>query len=163
VTGALTWFVDHLIRRQLEVRVRVHRAMLVPREQPESEADAVTRTIKFEGIDADIVERLLLAGREGTLGEGIDAFFINIWNASPVRPIGITHVWIATEPETPVLARRPPQRLEADGQWETWIEVDQLPEGTSGVEHLARVKLTNGTVIESVPRDDAGTAGFIPG
>ena len=163
MTGALTWFVDHLIRRQLDVRIRVHRAMLLPRERPESEAGAVTRAIKFDGIDADIAERLLRAGKEGTLGGGIDAYFINVCNASPVRPVGVTHVWIATEPETPVLARRPPRRLEADGLWETWIEVDQLPEGTSGVEHLARVKLTNGAVIESVSRDDAGTAGFIPG
>jgi hypothetical protein len=152
-----------MIRRELDVQVRVHRAMLLPRQSESATASVLTRTVRFEGIDAEIVERLKRAVKEGTYGEGIDAYFINIWNASPVRPVGITHVWVATEPETPVLTRRPPERLEPDGQWETWIEVDQLPAETSGVEYLARVKLTSGAVIESVPREDVPAAGHIPG
>ncbi len=136
--GVVTWFLDHVIRRQTDVRVRVHRAVLL--RTPHSPS-----------------------GMTVTGQVGVDAYFINVLNASPVRAVGITHVWLATEPETHILTRAPPARLEPDSEWETWVEVDDLPAGTTGVERLARVRLTNGSVVESVPRDDVPAAGYVPG
>ena len=101
--------------------------------------------------------------QEGTIDLGTEAYFINVWNASPVRSVGVTHVWIATTPETPVMTRQPPTLLAPDAQWETWIEVDDLPAGAVDVEHSVRVKLTNGEVVVSVPRDDVPMTGYVPG
>ena len=162
--GLLTWLIDHLIRRKVNVRVRVHRANLLGSSQPGATASSTTTTTSAgSGLQLEIARRLYERARDGTLEQGLDAYFINVWNASPVRSVGVTHVWIATAPETPVMTRQPPALLAPDAQWETWIEVDQLPEGANDVEYLARVKLTNGSVVESVPREDVPAAGYVPG
>jgi len=72
-------------------------------------------------------------------------------------------VWVETSPQVHAMARVPPVRLDPDAQWETWIEVAHVPPGAGDVTRLARVKLTSGTVIHSVPRTDVPPAGFVPG
>ena len=163
--GLVTWLLDHVIRRKVDVRVRVHRASLLHGLSPGATATAstTTTTTSLTGMEAELADYVMQQARLGTLDENLEAYFINVWNASPVRSVGVTHVWIATVPETPVLTRRPPALLEPDAQWETWIEVDRLPAGLTDVEHLARVKLTNDAVVESVPREDVPVAGYVPG
>ena len=126
--GLGPWLLDELLRRQLDVRVRVHRA------------------------------NILLPG-----GRPSDAWFINVWNASPRRSIGITHVWLETNPQVHVTARVPPARLEPDAQWETWVKAADMPPGAGDVTRLARVKLTNGKVVHSGLRTDVPPAGLVPG
>lgn len=92
-----------------------------------------------------------------------EAWFVNVLNASPIRPAAITHVWLVTEPETPVLTRKPPSELSPGHEWETWILVADVPATTEDVHTLARVRLTTGDVIPSVPREDVPRAGFVPG
>jgi hypothetical protein len=86
-----------------------------------------------------------------------------VLNASPSRPVGITHVWIETTPPIHVTTRKPPDRLGPDQQWETWIELRDLPPDTGDVTTLARVQLATGAVIESVARHGVPPAGFVPG
>ncbi|SRR5437868_1888920 len=163
--GLVTWVLDHLIRRKIDVRVRVHRASLlhgVPHGATAA-SSTITTTSSLTGMEAELVDHVMHRARQGTLDENLEAYFINVWNASPVRSVGVTHVWIATVPETPVLTRQPPPLLEPDAQWETWIELDRLPSGLTDVEHLARVKLTNDAIVESVPREDVPVAGYVPG
>lgn len=92
-----------------------------------------------------------------------EAWFVNVLNASPSRTVGVTHVWIEATPRTYATARKPPSRLGPDEQWETWIEVADLPPDAGDVTTLARVQLTTGEVVESVPREDVPPVGHVPG
>ena len=90
-------------------------------------------------------------------------YFVNVFNPSLEREITVTHVWFACDPERHVLTRRLPVRIPTCAQWETWIEANALPFSPIRPEWLARVRLADDTVIESVPRDDVPAAGYVPG
>jgi hypothetical protein len=86
-----------------------------------------------------------------------------VYNASTSRAIVVTHIWFETSPRTHVIARRPPDRLEADAHWETWIEAAKLPLDCADPTRLARVKLSDGSTFESEPRTDVPSQGYVPG
>ena len=160
--GLVTWLVDHVIRRRIDVRVRVHRASLLQTGPAASvSTPAVTTTVQLSELQAEILDSVRERLGEGT--QSFDVYFINVWNASPARSVGVTHIWIATDPAIPVLTRQPPALLQPDTQWETWIDVDALPDDIVDVERLARIQLTNGQVVASLPREDVPTAGYVPG
>jgi hypothetical protein len=93
----------------------------------------------------------------------VEAWFLNIWNASPEASVQVTHVWIeASTGDIPALVKRLPVVIEPNRQWETWIEVGQVPAETDAL-RAARAQLADGTVIKSVPRKDVPPAGMVPG
>jgi hypothetical protein len=103
------------------------------------------------------IHRAAFVGRPAS-----DAWFLNIWNASPERSVQVTHVWIESSAgHIPALAKPLPAVIDPDRQWETWIEVARVPD--RDVFHAGRAQLADGTVISSGPRDDVPPAGMVPG
>lgn len=95
-------------------------------------------------------------------GQRADAYFLNVFNASPERDVQVTHVWIETEPKVVVMTKPLPVDVKAGRQWETFVEVAALPAGATGIERLGRVQLADGKVVESVARENVPPAGAIP-
>lgn len=91
--------------------------------------------------------------------------FINVFNGSPERDISVTHVSVEREGEyVAVLTKKLPAEIGAGREWETLIPAEQLPPGSDeDLLHAARVRLSNGSVIQSEPRTDVPPAGFVPG
>jgi len=95
----------------------------------------------------------------------VPAYFINVTNLFAARDIEITHVWFETEPRVHVMRTdRPlPARLRPFESWETWQDVDGLP---IAIRHdaftLARVRLSTGSVIESIKNINVPERGFVP-
>jgi hypothetical protein len=136
MSSLIAWAADHLLKRR-EQRIEVHLR----------------------------IHRANLHVLNGQPIRPTDCYFLNLWNASPERPVQVTHLWI----ETPgghlsVLTRPLPVTIAQQHQWETWIEVGQIPASTD-VERDARAKLADGRVIESEPRNpsDSPPAGAVPG
>lgn len=69
------------------------------------------------------------------------------------RPVTVTQVWLATAVRISVSTRPLPVTIGPGEQWETSIEIRELPPGTGGIERLARVALTDGRVISSKQGD----------
>ncbi len=134
MSSILTWVADKLLdRRQkrIDVQLRVHRALLT-----------------------------ILNGKP--LTQPIDAYFLNVWNASPERQVQITHVYVETPTgQLGVLTKPLPVTVAAQHEWETWLPIDEVPQGVD-VMHASRARLSNGTIIESVPRDSVPTSGAVP-
>ena len=91
-----------------------------------------------------------------------ECYFLNLFNASPERPVTITHVWIETDPSVPVMTKPLPVRIESGAQWETFVPVASVPQDAE-VECLGRAMLADGTVLKSSPRTNVPPAGFVPG
>jgi hypothetical protein len=135
MSNLVTWALDHLFarrRQRTEVHLRVHRALLTIRE-----------------------------GRP--LQRPIDCYFLNVWNASPEKSVQVTHVYVVAADGThvAVLTKPLPVLIGPMQEWETWIEVADVPSGTA-VEDAARARLSDGSIIESVPRTDVPPAGAVP-
>ena len=92
-------------------------------------------------------------------------YFVNVLNASPEREVTITHTWFATEPPVHFVnsARPLPVRIAPRDQWETWVPVGQVPAQPPEVYELARVRLADDSVVNSVERQDVPPAGMVPG
>jgi hypothetical protein len=110
----------------------------------------------------------VLCHRAFLFPSGPECYFINVTNLSLKRNAEITHVWM-TCPEDGVihvinLSRPLPYRLNPEGSWETWIEVNclQAPIRENAF-CLARVRLSNGKVLHSRKNTNVPSAGFIPG
>ena len=74
----------------------------------------------------------------------------------------ITHVYIETPTgQLGVLTKPLPVTVVAQHEWETFIPVDGVPQGVD-VAHATRARLSNGTTVESVPREDIPTSGAVP-
>jgi hypothetical protein len=71
-------------------------------------------------------------------------------------PVTVTEVWLQAALRISISTRPLPVTIGPGEQWETWIEQRELPPGTTGVEQLARVGLTDGQVISSEPGDARG-------
>jgi len=89
---------------------------------------------------------------------GPECFFINVANLSKDREVELTHVWFDCAPKVPVIQpdRMLPQRLKPDESWETWVEVDEIPNGvreTEDIYRLARIRLSTGKVIPTCRMD----------
>jgi hypothetical protein len=81
-----------------------------------------------------------------------DCYFIGLRNFADVEVL-VTQVWFDCEPRTFVdrRQRRLPKVLTPGEAWETWLEVDKLPEAVRGDAYgLARVRLATGTVLKGV-------------
>jgi hypothetical protein len=91
-----------------------------------------------------------------------ECYFLNLQNLSPEREITVTHVWIASEPPVHATAKQLPARLKPLAQWETWVPVASVPEGTDNVEHLGRARLGDDREVEAVPRTDVPPVGYVP-
>src|SRR5947209_19690541 len=86
------------------------------------------------------------------LPAGEVAYFIKVVNLSTTRDVEVTHVWVVTTPEVPVLnPNRPlPVRLRPDETWETWVPWQYLPPAIwSEVPRMVRVQLSNGSIVRS--------------
>jgi hypothetical protein len=73
-------------------------------------------------------------------------------NLSENREIEATHIWLESEPELHILnpKRQLPKRLKPDESWETWIELERIPEPIRNNPYdLFRVRLTSGEIINS--------------
>jgi hypothetical protein len=93
-------------------------------------------------------------------------YFINLTNLSENREIEVTHIWLESEPELYILnpRRRLPKRLKPDESWETWIEVERIPEFIrNNPYNLFRVKLTSGEIIKSAQNKNVPKMGSVPG
>ena len=100
------------------------------------------------------------------LSSGTDCYFINVTNRSPSRDAEVTHVWFACNPDIHVLNhQRPlPRRLRPEESWETWIEVNKFPDTIrENAFTFARVRLSNGRVINSKRNTNVPGEGYIPG
>jgi hypothetical protein len=84
---------------------------------------------------------------------GRDCYFIALRSLADVEVL-VTQVWFETEPRAFVdrRQRRLPKALAAGETWETWFEVDRLPEtAREQASGLARVRLASGTVLKAKP------------
>lgn len=117
----------------------------------------------------DTTERILkLRVHKGFfVNSPMECYFINAANLSPSRPLEVTHVWYEDEVHhIPIeLASRPlPIRLELDQTWETWIEVNSIPEKYRHDAHgKFRARISTGDVFESVLNSDVPPRGKVPG
>ena len=82
---------------------------------------------------------------------GRECYFIALRSAAEVDVL-VTQVWFECEPRAFVdrRQRRLPKVLAAGETWETWLEVDKLPEDVRDrARELARVRLASGTVLKA--------------
>jgi len=108
----------------------------------------------------------VLCHRAFFLPNGPECYFINVTNLSLQRDAEVTHVWIESGNEIPVLnlSRPLPRRLRPEESWETWIEVERLPIPVrEDAFKLARVRLSNGRIIKSKKNENVPIAGYVPG
>jgi hypothetical protein len=95
------------------------------------------------------VRRSLWEPAPGQLGR--DCYFIALRSVAEADVL-VTQVWFECEPRAFVdrRQRRLPKVLSAGEMWETWLEVDKLPESVRDRAHeLARVRLASGTVLRA--------------
>ena len=107
-----------------------------------------------------------LCHRAFFLPNGPECYFINVTNLSLQRDAEVTHVWIESGNEIPVLnlSRPLPRRLRPEETWETWIEVERLPIPVrEDAFKLARVRLSNGRIIKSKKNENVPIAGYVAG
>lgn len=81
---------------------------------------------------------------------GRDCWFISVTHVSGEENVEITAVWFECAPRRFVerRQRRLPVTLRPGESWDTWIEVEKLPEDVRDEAHaLARVRLATGTVL----------------
>lgn len=126
-----------------------------PREAPQSDASPVEpRKVR------------LTVHRAFFLRGGQECFFINATNLSRTREVELTHIWLELHSQIPVLhADRPlPKRLKPDESWETWIQVDTVPEQFHEIIYtLARARLSSGQIVSSEKNEGVPEEGAVPG
>jgi hypothetical protein len=120
------------------------------------------RRVKLTVHRAYAVAALAIIG--GTKIEaGGENYYITVTNASRDRDIVVTHVWIDSRPPVHVHDDDLPRRLRYGDVWETYVSVDEIPEGTPDVEWLARCAITpDDKVIKSRPRPNVPPYGAVP-
>jgi hypothetical protein len=91
--------------------------------------------------------RVRVRVRRDALRSGVEAYVVEVENASPGKPITVTRVWLETAVKVAITTRPLPVTIEPGERWETWIEARELMPGTTGVDRLARVALSDGTVV----------------
>lgn len=81
---------------------------------------------------------------------GRDCYFITAMNLASDEAVEITAVWFESDPRRFVerRQRRLPVTLKPGDSWETWLEVEKLPECIrESASEFARVRLATGTVL----------------
>jgi hypothetical protein len=97
---------------------------------------------------------------------GLNCQFVRVTNCSINRKAVLTHVWFELGVEVPVLnGERPmPHVLPPEEVWETWLSLEEIPEPLrKSAATLARVRLSDGTVLTSKPTRHVSKAGFVAG
>jgi hypothetical protein len=91
-------------------------------------------------------------------------YFVKVTNLLQGRDIEITHVWFHADPSVHVLLpERPlPARLRSNETWEGWVDAAAVAH-VADVERSARVRLSDGTTIESRPNTDVPSEGYVAG
>jgi hypothetical protein len=85
------------------------------------------------------------------------------------RPIAVTHVWLALEPERHVAnPHRPlPRMLDPDEPWETWVVLSALDSqvslAPSALLRSARVRLSTGRTVKARANRNVPGFGAVPG
>jgi len=82
---------------------------------------------------------------------GRDCYFIALRSAAEIDVL-VTQLWFECDPRVFVdrRQRRLPRVLAAGEAWETWLEVDKLPESVRDQAYdLVRVRLASGTVLKA--------------
>lgn len=96
-----------------------------------------------------------------------ECYFINATNLSPNRVVEITHAWYEDgNHHISVMqpSRRLPKRLELDESWETWIELEKIPEANRATAYQNfRARISTGTVFKSEKNPDVPPYGSVPG
>lgn len=114
-----------------------------------------------------LTQRLrVLCHRAFLLPNGPECYFVNVTNVSLQRDVEITHVWMDCNDTVPVFnpLRPLPRRIKPDESWETWIEVNNLPQSVrDNAFNLARVRLSNGRTFKSKENKNVPSAGYVPG
>ncbi len=108
----------------------------------------------------------VLVHRALFIGSVQQYYFINLTNLSENREIEVTHIWLESEPEVYILnpQRRLSKRLKPDESWETWIEVERIPEPIRNNPYdLFRARLTSGEIINSTQNENVPRMGSVPG
>jgi len=108
----------------------------------------------------------LLVHRARFLITGQECYFINGTNLSHDRDLEITHIWFDCAPRVYILQNdRPlPVRLRPDESWETWIELEKLPDSIRQNPYtLARARLSNGYIVKSRRNLNVPEVGTVPG
>ena len=98
--------------------------------------------------------------------QDVDCYFVRVINYSLFRKAVVTEIWFDAGTRIPVInGERPmPKVLPPEEMWETWIPVSALPPDIRpSAPTLARAKLSDGTIISSVPTPDVSPAGFVAG
>jgi hypothetical protein len=99
-------------------------------------------------------------------GRGLICQFVRVTNRSINRKAVLTHVWFELGVEVPVLndERPMPYVLPPEEVWETWLRLELIPEPLRiSAATLARVRLSDGTVLWSKPTKHVSEAGFVAG
>lgn len=94
-----------------------------------------------------------------------ECVFINAVNMRE-RPVEITHIWFDCNPQIPVMNHdRPlPKRLEPEETWETWMEVQNLPEDLQkNPFNSVKARLSTGVIITSQKNEGVPDWGTVPG
>jgi hypothetical protein len=100
------------------------------------------------------------------VASGKECFFLNLSNLSRNREIEITHVYMDCGEQIHALQsnRLLPKRLRPDESWETWIEVDRIPNSLRGIAFtLGRARLSSGKILKSDENKNVPHAGTVAG
>jgi hypothetical protein len=100
----------------------------------------------------------------GARAQGYPHYFVKVTNVLQSRDIEITHVWFDADPLVHlVLPERPlPARLRPNETWEGWVDAAAVAH-VADVERSGRVRLSDGTIIESRPNTDVPPVGYVAG
>jgi hypothetical protein len=97
---------------------------------------------------------------------GINCQFVRITNRSINRKVVVSEVWFEFGIRIPVMnsERLMPRVILSEEVWETWIPLDVIPESFRlSASTLAKVRLSDGTIISSKPTQNLSVAGFVAG
>ena len=92
--------------------------------------------------------------------------FVRVTNRSINRKAVLFEVWFELGTKVPVLNVERPMThtLPPEEVWETWLPLEAIPEHLrASAATLARVRLSDGTVLTSKPTRNVSEAGFVAG
>jgi hypothetical protein len=125
------------------------------------------KTGKLLGKAVSLARFVEVESHAGSLPDrDLNCQFVRVTNRSINRKAVLTHVWFELGVEVPVLndERPMPHVLPPEEVWETWIRLELIPESLRmSAATLARVRLSDGTVLSAKPTEHVLEAGFVAG
>ncbi|MEQ1598790.1 MAG: hypothetical protein ABL880_05420 [Methylotenera sp.] len=114
-----------------------------------------------------LARRVEVESHSGFIESGLHCQFVRVTNHSINRKTVLSEVWFELNAKKIAvinLERPMPYELTPEGVWETWIVLTDIPDGFhNAAAKLARVKLSDGTILKSAPTKDVSERGFIAG